>query len=459
MRSVNQTKKIMATRYTVSFVMIICFLLVDHAGLMAQRYKEKEDKDEQNYGNTPDEIFPFSRFQEPYIRHFILPAQPYLGPGREKAEPTGLEEVRIGFLGPMEGSNIIEYGTQMLQGAELAMEEANARGGYKGLPYKMMLHNDVGLWGAAANEVVKMDDEGVWAILGTIDDINTHVALRVALKVEICMMNTGDPDPTLTETNIPWLLRVISDDRQSSYALATYMYQVKGLKRAAVLRTNSRYGRVGTGEFKATSERMGYPVLFELRYTDGETDFRGQLENIKKSSADAVVLWGNPKELGLIVKQMKELGMDLPIFACDRLVDPEFIKYAGEENVEGIVATKQYKPDMSYPKYRDFHNAYVKRFGMEPDVFAAHAYDGMNIIIQSIEIGGLNRAKIRDVMLDLETFQGYEGVTGTMYFDASWNDIGEIYMVKIEDGKFVYFPRPEFKSDKASSSTKEISDK
>ena len=96
---------------------------------------------------------------------------------------------------------------------------------------------------------------------------------------------------------------------------------------------------------------------------------------------------------------------------------------------------------------------------MEPDVFAAHAYDGMNIIIQSIEIGGLNRAKIRDVMLDLETFQGYEGVTGTMYFDASWNDIVDIYMVKIEDGEFVYFDRPEFKSEKASSSTKEISDK
>jgi ABC-type branched-subunit amino acid transport system substrate-binding protein len=449
----------MARRYIVSLVIIICFLLFDQGGVMAQRYKEKEDQEEENYGKTPDEIFPFSRFQDPYKRHFIHPPQPYLGPGRDKPEPTGLEEVRIGFLGPMEGSNIIEYGTQMRQGAELAMEEANARGGYKGLPFTMMLHNDVGLWGAAANEVVKMDDEGVWAILGTIDDINTHVALRVALKVEICMMNTGDPDPTLTETNIPWLLRVISDDRQSSYALATYMYQVKGLKRAAVLRTNSRYGRVGTGEFKATSERMGFPVLFELRYTDGETDFRGQLENIKKSSADAVVLWGNPEELGMIVKQMKELGMEHPIFACDRLVDPKFIEYAGKENIEGIVSTKQYKPDMSNPKYRDFHNAYVKRFEMEPDVFAAHAYDGMNIIIQSIEIVGLNRAKIRDVMLDLETFQGYDGVTGTMYFDASWNDIGEIYMVKIEDGKFVYFPRPEFKSEKASSSTKEISDK
>jgi ABC-type branched-subunit amino acid transport system substrate-binding protein len=359
----------------------------------------------------------------------------------------------------MEGSYIVEYGTQMLQGTKLAIEEANTRGGYKGLPYKLMIHNDVGLWGAAANEVVKMDDEGVWAFLGTIDDINTHVALRVALKVEIPMINTGDPDPTLTETNIPWLLRCISDDRQSSYGLATYMYQVKDFKRAAVLRTNSRYGRVGTGEFKATSERMGYPVLFELRFADGNTDFTGQLQNIKNSTADAVVLWGNPEELGMIVKQMREMGMDHPVFGCDRLVDPKFIKFAGKENAEGIVSTKQYNPDMSNPKYRDFHNAYVKRFDMDPDVFAAHAYDGMNIVIQSIEMAGLNRAKIRDVMLDLKTYQGYEGVTGTMYFDASWNDIGEIYMVKIDNGEFVYFPRPKFKSEKANSSIKDTSGK
>lgn len=441
----------MKPHFTILLAVFCSVLVLIQSDLIAQ--------EQDNYGNTPDELFPFSRFQEPYIRHFIYPVQPYLGPNRDKPVPTDLEEVRIGFLGPMEGSYIIDYGTQMLQGATMAMEEANAKGGYNNIPYVMMLHNDVGLWGAAANEVVKMDDEKVWAFLGTIDDINTHVALRVALKVEIPMMNTGDPDPTLTETGIPWLMRCIGDDRQSSYALVTYMYQVKDYKRAAVLRTNNRYGRVGTGEFKASSERMGRPVLFELRYEDGDVDFSGQLENIKKSTADAVVLWGNPKELGMIVKQMREMGMEHPILGCDRMVDPKFIEYAGKENVEGIISTKQYNPDMNYPKYRDFHNNYVQRFDMDPDVFAAHAYDGMNIIIQSIEIAGLNRAMIRDVMLDNETYQGYEGVTGTMYFDASWNDIGEIFMVKIEDGAFEYFPRPKFKSGKASSSIKDVSGK
>jgi ABC-type branched-subunit amino acid transport system substrate-binding protein len=347
----------------------------------------------------------------------------------------------------------------MLQGATLAVEEANSRGGYKNLPYKIILHNDVGLWGAAANQVVKMDDQGVWAILGSIDDIVTHVAIRVALKLEIPVMNVGDPDPTLTETNIPWVLRCISDDRQSSYALATHLYQVKDFKSVAVLRANNRYGRVGTGEFKDASERMGRPVLFELRFQDGDTDFTSQLENIKKSRADAIVLWGNPNELGLIVKQMRAMGMDHPIYGCDRMVNPKFVEVAGAENTEGIITTCQYKPDMNNKKYNAFYHNYVDRFGMKPDVFAAHAFDGMNIIIKSIETEGLNRARIRDVMLDLVTYQGYEGVTGEMIFDSSWNDIGDIWMVEIKKGEFNYFPRPPFKSERAQSSAKSVIEK
>jgi ABC-type branched-subunit amino acid transport system substrate-binding protein len=124
----------------------------------------------------------------------------------------------------LEGSVIVDLGKQMLQGAQLALEEANRKGGYKGVPFKLMIHNDVGLWGAAANEVVKMDDEEVWAWLGSIDDIVSHVAIRATLKLEIPMVCSGDPDPTFTETNIPWVIRVISDDRQSGYALANYMH-------------------------------------------------------------------------------------------------------------------------------------------------------------------------------------------------------------------------------------------
>ncbi|MDP3003857.1 MAG: hypothetical protein Q8N38_12095, partial [Bacteroidales bacterium] len=70
----------------------------------------------------------------------------------------------------------------------------------------------------------------------------------------------------------------------------------------------------------------------------------------------------------------------------------------------------------------------------------AHAYDGMNIIIEAIRKAGLNRVLIRDVLLDLKTFQGYEGVTGKIVFDQTWNDIGDIWMAEVRQDKFEFSP-------------------
>ena len=263
-------------------------------------------EDKLNYGKTPDELVPYGQFQKAY-KNFFDDVQEFTGAGREKPEPAGLSEIKIGLLGPLDGSVMVPQGIQMLQGATLAMEEANQAGGYKGIPFKILPHNDVGLWGAAANEVVKMNDEKVWAFIGTIDDINSHVALRVALKLELPMVNTGDPDPTFTETRIPWVIRCIADDRQSSYALVNYIYRKKGHSRVAVLRADNRYGRVGIMEFRDAAQRIGYPLVLEVRFADGETSFTTQIERIIKSDPDAVVLWGNAKETAMILKQMREM--------------------------------------------------------------------------------------------------------------------------------------------------------
>jgi len=419
--------------YMTKLLLIVTGLLI----LVPMQQMAAQEKDE-NYGKTPSELLPYGHYQDAYVYYFHKP-QLFLGAGREKKAPAGLTEVRIGVLAPLEGNVLSPQGNQMLQGAMLATEEANARGGYKGLPFKLMPHNDVGLWGAAANEVVKMSDEGDWAVLGTIDDVNSHVAIRVALKLEIPVVNCGDPDPTFTETAIPWVIRVISDDRQSSYALVEYIHKKMGHNRVAVLRTNGRYGRVGTMEFRDAALRIGYPLVLEVRYDDGDTTFDTQLERIKDSHPDAVLLWGNAKELGLIVNQMKEKGMDYPIYTSDRAVNPEFLEIAGD-NANGIITTCQYNPNSGSPKYKAFEENYRKRFGIEPDVFAAHAYDGMNLIIESIRKVGLNKVLIRDTLTDLKTFQGYDGVTGKITLDASWNDIGPIWMVEIENGKFNFTP-------------------
>ncbi len=389
------------------------------------------------YGNTPKELLPYRRFQTPY-KYFFTEPQAFLGPGREKATPTGLEAVKIGFMGPLGGSAEAPLGRRMLQGATLALEEANGEGGYKGLPFVLVKRNDTGLWGASANELVKLYDEDVWAVLGSIDGANTHIALRAALKLEIPIVNTGSTDPTLTETRIPWIIRCIADDRQNGYALALYIFEQKGYTRVAMLRDNNRYGRTGIVEFRDAARRLGYPLLFELRYTTGDTDFTAQLERIRRASAEAVVIWGNAKEAGLIVRQMRDMGMQTAVFGADRLVAGEFLRTAGQA-AEGVVVTSPYNPDSDDPVLREFQRRYYQRFGEWPDEFAAHAYDGMTILIRAIRSAGLNRVRIRDALMAVKTFRG---VTGEIVFDATNNDIGPIWLAEVRQGKFYFFPSP-----------------
>ena len=115
----------------------------------------------------------------PYDLNYTHP-NIYVGAGRDIPEPKNLTEVRIGFFGPIEHNPEQVFGLRMLHGAQLAVEEANARGGYGGKPFKLMLHNDYDnwqaktvygedrptdptIWGSASNEVVKMvyDDRGL----------------------------------------------------------------------------------------------------------------------------------------------------------------------------------------------------------------------------------------------------------------------------------------------------------
>jgi ABC-type branched-subunit amino acid transport system substrate-binding protein len=123
------------------------------------------------------------------------------------------------------------------------------------------------------------------------------------------------------------------------------------------------------------------------------------------------------------------------------MVNPEFLKIAGNL-ADGIVTTCQYNPDSDNPKLKLFKSNYLKRFGQEPDVFAAHAYDGMNLLIAAINKVGLNRVLIRDILTERKTFQGYPGVTGNIIVDGSWNEIRDIFIAKVNKGKFEFSPAP-----------------
>jgi branched-chain amino acid transport system substrate-binding protein len=405
-------------------------------------------KKDENYAGTAEDREPFAGVK-PYKENFLLQME-YTGSGRGIPEPESLDTVKVGFIGPIMSTVSVATGGKsheealgipMLQGARLAVEQWNARGGYlkRKLPFELVVSNDNGLWGASGNEIVKQAyKDHVWGILGTIDGANSHIAIRVALKAEVMMINTGDTDPTFIETNIPWVARVIGDDRQQAYLLTDYWYRKLGLKRVAIIRASNRYGRFGVREIRDSARRLGRPVPIEMAYKIGQTDFRLEVERVKNSHPDAVVHWGDAVEGALILNTMREMGMTQPFYGCDRTVSDEFVKIAGK-NAEGVVAAFPWNPDRKDPKLERFKEAYRQRFGMEAETYAAHAYDGMNLMLWAIQVAGLNRARIRDVVAFLP--HPWPGVTGDIVLSACLDDVADTYIATYRDGRWTFLSR------------------
>lgn len=385
------------------------------------------------YAGTPEDLRPFSRFTAPYFEHYTTLAE-YNGAARDVPVPPldDIDAVRIGFLGPLEKHPEAPLGTMMLNGATLALEEANAAGGYCGKPFRLMVHNDQAVWGASSNEVVKMVyDEKVWAMLGSVGADSTHIALRVALKAEIPIVNSASTDPTIPETIIPWYLTVIQDDRMQSYTLARRIYTDLGLKRAALLRVNDRYGRFGVLKFKDASRRLGHPVVIEQKYMPGDRDFQRQLHVIGDSRADAIVIWGDAAPAGTILKQMRALGMKQRVFGGFRVLGDALFRNAGPA-AEGLEVAFPYDPTRTDPAWRAFNERFKKRYQAAPDAFASLGYDAMKILIDSIRRAGLNRGRIRDALAGLER---YKGVTGEMVFDPNCKNLAPLYLGVVRGGR------------------------
>ena len=390
------------------------------------------------YGNTPEALRPYGRFvRRPYKLFFVEPLE-FTGPGREKPEPE-VETVKIGVLAPFERSHEGYIGRPILWGSQVAVDEANEQGGYRGIPFELVIRNDTGLWGASANEVVAFSyEDSCWAVIGTVDGANTHIAIRVALKTELPMMNVGDTDPTLVETKIPWVFRNIADDRQMAYTLAYYVYKEMNHQRVAILRADNRYGRFGVGEFRSSSERLGLPapieINYEVAYNHVNPDFAVQLERLERVAPDAVILWADAEPAGRLLKRMREAGLDMPVYACDRVVHADFLGLAGEA-ADGVVAAYPYDPEADIPELKAFKSTYRQRFGNEPTVYATHAYDGAWMVIEAIREAGLNRYRIRDALAAIEK---YQCITGEITMDDVYSDRGPVTLTTVRSGQFVY---------------------
>ncbi len=415
------------------------------------------------YAGEPADLRPYANLATPYELNYTHPTL-YSGTARDLPEPKNLKEVRIGFIGPL-GHNPEPgvfgpqfrnpdwvFGLRMWRGVQLAVEEANARGGYGGTPFKLKLHADYDnwqamevsgderpsfpfIWGAASTQMMRgVDNEYDWAIIGSISSETTHMMLRTAMYTEVPIVNSASTDPSIPETGIPWYFTDLQDDRVQGLTLARRIFTELGLKRVALLRVNNRYGRAGVAKFRDAARRLGNPVVIEQVFQPGETDFSQQLKAIASSQADAVVLWTDEIPAAAILQQMRAAGMKQRVFGSYRTLGPELVAEAGPA-AEGFEAVFPYDPTRNDSRWIDFSRRFEARFHEKPEPFASLSYDATNMLLDSICKAGLNRARIHDALASIVE---YDGVTGHMIFDPNQKNVAPMFLGTVRNGIITY---------------------
>jgi len=176
----------------------------------------------------------------------------------------------------------------------------------------------------------------------------------------------------------------------------------------------------------------------EMAYRVGETNFSLQLDRVEEAKPQAIVHWGDGEDGARVLNAMRARGMKQPFITCDRCVSQEFVKIAGP-NAEGVIGAYPWDPTRQDPKLEAFRAAFRQSFGAEAGTYAAHSYDGMNMLIWAIQQAGLNRAKIRDVLAYRS--DPWTGVTGDIPLSAALDDDGEVFLALRQHGDWKFQSR------------------
>jgi branched-chain amino acid transport system substrate-binding protein len=360
--------------------------------------------------------------------------------GGDKAETENKSQggggIKVGVAGPFTGA-IAETGTTIKNAVLLAEEQINKAGGINGKQVKLDLQDDKADPKEAAAVANKFaSDKSILAVVGHYTSSTLLAGAPIYNRVGLTHVGIGCTSPAITDAG-PFTFRDITSDAYDGEFIAQWMID-EGFKSIAVAYENDDYGKGLAEVFKKKVESLGGRVPAMEPYNLGETkDFSAILTKFKSAGPDALFIAGQYNEAAMLLKQGKGIGFKLPVFGSNGLYSDALIKLGGAE-VEGLRCVGAFHKSASSQEANDFINAYNEKYGQEPDIWAAYAYDAANILFEAIKNGGEDRNKINEYMTTLKDFKGATGVTT---FDQNGDCMKDPLKLIIKDGKFEIYSK------------------
>lgn len=341
----------------------------------------------------------------------------------------------IGEYGSLTGGTAT-FGQSVHKGVTLATEEINAKNGLLGKKVEVITEDDQSKPEEAKTAVLKLIKQNqVNAIIGEVASSRSLAAAPECQKAKIPMISPASTNPKVTEVG-DYIFRACFIDTFQGEAMAKFAYNNLKARKVAILKDIKNDYSVGLAEFfEKTFKKLGGEIVINESYSEGDIEFRAQLTAIKSKNPDLVYVPGYYTEVGLIVRQARELGLTVPFTGGDGWDSPKTLEIGGA-SVNGCYFSNHYASDDPSPTVQGFIEKFKKKYGETPDAMAVLGYDAANLLYDAIgRAGSVDSAKIRDALADTKKFSG---VSGEITMDPQRNAQKRIVILKIEDGKIKF---------------------
>ena len=352
------------------------------------------------------------------------------------------DEIKIGVVSEMTGSNAT-YGTSVVNGMKLALKEVNDKGGVNGKKVSIVVADSKSEPAEAANAMSKLvNQDKTPVVMGIFTSSSAIAAANVSesAKVPFLAIGATNPKVTLDEKTgkvKPNTFRVCFIDPFQGTVGANFVLNELKLKKAVIFVDNSSdYSKGLASFFKQAYTSKGGEIVGEEAYLQKDTDFKAVLTKIKTMNPEILYVPGYYEEVGKIIKQARELGMNLPIVGGDGWDSPKLSEIAGAGPLNNTFFTNHYSPDDTSEASKAFVDAYVKAYNQKPDAPAVLGYDGARLMIDAISrAGGTDGAKVSKALAETKN---YKAVTGDTSLNETHDAVKSAVIIEFKDGKQAY---------------------
>jgi len=347
----------------------------------------------------------------------------------------GGDEILIGEYGSLTGTTAT-FGQSTNNAIQMAFDEINAAGGLLGKKVRVAVEDDQSKPEEAATAVTKLINQNhVVAMLGEVSSSRSLAAAPICQANGVPMISPSSTNPRVTQVG-DYIFRVCFIDPFQAEVGARIAWEILKVKKVAILSDVRNDYSVGLQTFfRSHFKQFGGEVVAEQSYSEGDSDFRAQLTQIKSANPEAIYVPGYYTEVATIARQARELGITVPLVGGDGWDSPRLWEIGGEA-LNGCMFSNHYSVDDPSPAVQKFVADYKKRYNQVPDALAALGYDAARILADAMKRAGSPKGdKVRDALAATKDFPG---VTGSITINKERNAVKPAVVLKIENGKFVF---------------------